>query len=243
MSSNLPKLGRVAGLARVAGLVGVAALVGIASAAWAQVYVPGGAPVAPYYGAGGYAYGYNDPGAGSTPAGSYLTGMANAIRAEGQYNLLSSEAAINLEEAAKREIENRQRWTNAYFEMRRVNEAYTHPKRTPRPPEAWARLAHEAAPSRLPPTVLDPVSGRIYWPSTLMDPLFNPNREALEQLFAQRAAAHGAIGIEGYNQIRGAVDDALAKLKTNIRAIDTQHYIEARNFLTSLAYEANFPSG
>jgi hypothetical protein len=240
MSRSLPTLGWITGL------LGVAGALGIAAAARAQVgvgYVPGGVPAAPYYGAGGYGYGYYDPGAGSTPAGSYLTGMANEIRAEGQYNLLSSEAAINLEEAAKREIENRQRWTNAYFEMRRVNEAYTHPKRTPRPPEAWARLAHDAAPARLPPTVLDPVSGRVYWPSTLMDPLFNPNREVLEQMFADRAMAHGAIGIEGYNKIRAATDDALAKLKANIRALDTQHYLEARNFLISLGYEANFPSG
>jgi len=223
----------------------------IAATARAQVaevvpggYAPGAGAIAPYYGVGGYGYGgFNDWGAGSTPAGSYLTGAANAIRAEGQYNLLSSAATINLEEAARREIENRKRWTDAYFEMRRVNDAYNHPKRPPTPPETWVRLAHDAAPARLPPTVLDPVSGRIYWPSALMDPFFTPDREMLEQLFADRAATQGAIGIQGYNQIRRAVDDALARLKANIRAIDSRNYLEARNFLTSLGYEANFPGG
>ena len=65
----------------------------------------GGVGVMPYYGGfggGGYGgWGFNDWGAGSTPAGSYLTGMANAIRAEGEYNLNTSAAAINLEEAAE----------------------------------------------------------------------------------------------------------------------------------------------
>ena len=88
----------------------------------------------PYYGGyGNGGWGFNDWGAGSTPAGSYLTGMANAIRAEGEYNLNTSAAAINLEEAQRRDIENRKLWTNTYFEMRRINESYTHPKRPPVP--------------------------------------------------------------------------------------------------------------
>jgi len=62
-------------------------------------------------------------------------------------------------------------------------------------------------------------------------------------LFADRSATQGAIGIEGYNKIRAAVDDALARLKASIRAIDSRNYLEARNFLMSLGYEANFPSG
>ena len=234
MSRNLRKLAGVFGALSLATTV-----------AWAQYpvgYAPGGAAVAPYYGIGGWGYGMNNWGAGSTPAGSYLTGAANAIRAEGEYNLLSSGAAINLEEAAKREIENRKRWTDAYFEMRRVNEAYNHPQKPPTPPETWARLAHEGSPARLPPTVLDPTNGRIYWPSALMDPQFNQDRETLEQMFSDRAATHGAIGIAGYNKIRKTVEDALARLKTNIRQIDAQHYLEARNFLNSLGYEAHFPS-
>ena len=39
-----------------------------------------------------------------------------------------------------------------------------------------------------------------------------------------------------------AVDAALAKLKAQIRQIDTRNYLEARNFLNSLGYEANFAS-
>src|SRR5262245_30696968 len=74
-----------------------------------------------YYGGG---WGYNTAGAGSTPAGSYLTGMGNAIRAQGEYNVNTSQAAINLEDAAKKDIENRQLWTNTYFEMRKINDAY-----------------------------------------------------------------------------------------------------------------------
>ncbi len=235
MSSKLSKLGCLL----LSSLLGAS----VASAQNPPGYVPGGAQAVPYYGGyGGYGWGYNDWGAGSTPAGSYLTGMANAIRAEGEYNLNSSAAAINLEEAQKRAIENRTRWTNAYFEMRRINEAYTHPKKAPTSPETWARLAHDAAPDRLSSSVLDTVTGDIIWPSALQGNEFKPNRETLQTLFAERATMHGAIGVEGFANIRRSVEDAMAKLKSRIRQVDTGNYLEARNFLNSLAHEANFPA-
>ncbi len=206
-------------------------------------YVAGGYR-RPYYGYGGYGYGgygYGGYG-GGTAAGGYLNGMANTIRAEGQYNLLSSQAAINLEDAKKKEIENRTHWTNAYFEMRRVNDAYTHPKKDPTPPETWVRLAHDALPQRLPGNVLDPVNGRIVWPVALQVDAFAAERENLEALFAERAIEHGAIGVDAHGTIRKAVDEALAKLKDRIREIDSRSYLEAKNFLTSLSYEASLPS-
>jgi hypothetical protein len=174
--------------------------------------------------------------------GSYMAGMASAIRAQGQYNLDTSGAAINLEEARKRDIENRVRWTNAYFEMRRVNEAYNHPKKSPTSPDTWARLAHQAAPNRLPTSLLDPVTGKIDWPAALLGDDFKADRETLDQLFADRATTHGAIGVDGYARIKKTTDDALSKLKGRIREIDSRNYLEARNFLNSLAYEANFAS-
>lgn len=218
----------------------------IATAQYPGGYV-GGVGVMPYYGGygGGYdygGYGFNNWGAGSTAAGSYLTGMADAIRAEGEYNLDTSAAAINLEEAQKRDIENRKLWTNTYFEMRRINQAYTHPKRPPVPAETWARLAHDAAPDRLANHLLDPVNGQIVWPSALQGNEFEPERQVLEQMFSRRATSHGAIGVQGHATIKKAVDASLAKLKAQIRQIDTRNYLEARNFLNSLGYEANFAS-
>lgn len=192
---------------------------------------------------GGWGGGFVDGwGAGSTPMGSYMTGLGNAIRAQGQYNLDTSGAAINVEEARKRAIENDVRWTNAYFEMRRINQANTRPKKSPTPPETWARLAQQATPNRLPSSLLDPVTGKIEWPLALQGEEFKADREALEQLFAHRAATSGAIGVSGFNDIRKTTDDALARLRGQIRKIDSRNYMEARNFLTSLAYEANFAS-
>jgi len=203
----------------------------------------------PYYGYGGGGfggggYGWGGLGAGSTAAGSYMSGMAQAIRAQGQYNLMTSQAAINAEEAAKRDIENRQRWTSTYFEMRKINDAYKQAQRAPpTPPEEWVRLAQIGIPQRLNSSVLDPVTGHIGWPIVLTSPEFAEPRQELDQLFADRAISHGAIGIDAHGKIRQATDDMLELLKGRIRDLDSRNYLDARNFLSSLAREADYPTG
>lgn len=206
----------------------------------------------PYYGYGGAwggggggwgGYGWGGLGAGSTPMGSYLSGMASAIRAQGQYNLMTSEAAINAEEAARRNIENRQRWTNTYFEMRRINQAYQQSQRGPqRTQEDWVRLAQVGVPARINSSELDPVTGAINWPIALKTPTFDKDRNSLDHLFAERATMHGAIGINAHNQIRTTIDGMLETLKSQIREIDTRLYLNARTFLTGLSREADFPT-
>jgi hypothetical protein len=209
----------------------------------------------PYYGGGGWGgggwgggwggWGYGGwGGVGSTAAGSYLTGLGNAIRAQGQYNLDTSAAAINLEEAARRDIENRKLWTETFFEKRRINQAYRDAQRRPPPePETWVRLAQQAAPSRLSPSELDPVTGRIHWPIGLTGPEFQADRDRLDQMFADRALAHGAIGASGTAAIQSAVNQMMDNLRSRIREFDTSQYSAARNFLTSLSHEARHPTG
>lgn len=206
----------------------------------------------PYYGGGGGYYGgyggwgyggWGFGGVGSTAAGSYLTGMGNAIRAQGQYNLDTSAAAINLEEAQKRSIENQKLWTQTYFEKRRINQAYQdEQRRPPPPPDTWVRLAQEAAPARLSPGELDPVTGKVNWPPGLLGQEFQPDRDKLDVLFADRALARGAIGVQKHSQIREAIDNMLAELQSRIRNYNTNQYVNSKNFLTSLRYEATLPT-
>ena len=102
-----------------------------------------------------------------------MNGMANVVRAQGDYNLNTSAAYVNLEEAERRDIENRQAWTQAYFEMRRTNAAYRDAERGPKgTPEDWVRFAKEAAPSRLSPGEIDNISGQIAWPRLLQASLW-----------------------------------------------------------------------
>src|SRR5688500_18495850 len=81
------------------------------------------------YGVYGGSYG------GATAAGSDMQGMASVISAQGNYNLSTSAAAINMTQAKKNEIQNRQQWTNTYFEMRATQRAAAAAERGPPPSE------------------------------------------------------------------------------------------------------------
>lgn len=214
-----------------------------------STYVPGTFNP-PYYGGGGYGgyggfggWGFGGWGYGGTVAGSYLNGLGRAIRAQGQYNLDTSAAAINLEEARQRQIDNRKLWTKTYFEMRDINKAWRDSQRQPvESPETWVRLAQRTAPSELSTSQLDPVTGRIAWPPGLAGPEFAEQRKQLDQLFTDRALAHGAIGVQAHSEIRSTINAMLKELRSRIREYETDMYLNSRNFLTSLRYEATLPT-
>ena len=99
-------------------------------------------------------------------AGNAMNGMANVISAQGQRNLSNSAAAINLTQARKNEIQNRQQWTNTYFDMRNTQRQQMAAERGPRStPEQLARIAKNGTPDPLAPNQMDPVTGRLYWPT------------------------------------------------------------------------------
>ncbi len=249
-------------MCRVSELLLCLAALMIADCAWAQKKSPQQQPVRPArtkpsqewhtidtqpsYGGdgGGYGYGGGWGGGGGTVAGNYYNGGANAVRAQGDYNLSTSQAVVNMEEAKRREIENRKEWTDSYFEMRRANSDYRAAERGPKgTPEDWVRYAKEAAPTRPSPGDIDRVSGQIAWPRLLQADDFKDGRDELERLFADRADKGGSIGPDGYQQIQDEINGMMAYLKKNIKRYPTSEYLSARKFLESLAYEARFTTG
>ena len=65
-------------------------------------------------------------------------GMASMMKAQGYQNLQNSEAAKNLQSAQSMQIDNRKKWTETYFDMRKTN-------RQARADEAPSRISHEDA--------------------------------------------------------------------------------------------------
>src|SRR5262245_36253569 len=96
---------------RLCGPILTLAMILSARAAVAEVFRPFvGFGVGYGMGYGGYGYG------GGTAAGNYMYGMSNVIRAEGQYNLLTSMAGVNNEEARSRYLDNRKKWQENYLQ-------------------------------------------------------------------------------------------------------------------------------
>jgi hypothetical protein len=177
----------------------------------------------------------------STAAEGYARGLGDMISAQGDYNLSTSKAAINMEEAAKRDIDNRLHWTNTYFEMKKTNQAYQDSLRKPRPTmEEAVRYAQIGMPSRLNPKEFDYVTGKIVWQKVFDQKQYEDPRANLDGLFAKRAK-FGGVSFDEQMEIVKSTNSMLNLLRDQIRDIPTGMFISAKKFIESLAYESQLP--
>ena len=184
---------------------------------------------------GGYGFGYGG-GAGTTAAGSAMSGMSNVISAKGDAALSTSAAAVNMTQAQKNEIENRQQYTNTYFEMRETNKQAREAERGPRiTAEQLAKVAQEYAPKPLSPGEMNSVTGKINWPSALQMDGFAADREKLEQLVASYAQL-GVLNYADQTKARKIINDMNDDLKAQVRAIPATDYTACKTFLKSLMF-------
>lgn len=180
----------------------------------------------------------------ATAEESMANGMANVIQSAGQANLLNSAAARNYEEARSRDLDNRIKSTNTYFEMRKMNKEYVSAERGPKPTsEQMFRYARDRAPSRLGPNELDPLTGQISWPVLLEDDFYKAEREKMDKLFALRAKYHGQISPDQYLELQKTAKLLDAELKKHVKDYPPGDYVKAKGILESLAYEASLTSG
>ena len=109
-------------------------------------------------------------------------GAADLVRAAGDANLRNSLAARNIEEARSRNLDNHLKYTETYFEMRRINQEQRAAEREKhRPdPEQLFRIRQQRKPTRLASDQLNPVTGDIQWPLLLREDAFAEQREQLE---------------------------------------------------------------
>ena len=138
------------------------------------------------------------------------------------------------------EMDNRLRWTETFFEMRRINKAARAREVGPRPTmEQIAKYAKMQRPRTLNSLELDPVTGDIAWPLLLTDPIYLNYTTLLQNRFRERADNGGNIHHEGATSVRDTIDDFQSELKQNIRNYKGGEYGQARTFLDSLlqAYE------
>ncbi len=209
----------------------------------ARTYAPGGGsrsrPYHPpsYYGGSPYSY------HSSTAAEGAARGMGEVIRSQGQYNLKTSEAAINLGKAQKQKIENKEQWTSTYFQMRDINKQHRDAelKRRRGNPEDWIRYAQAGKPKSLSSSELNAVTGEIRWPMLLTAKGFDAQRAELQSMFTARAY-NGVLSAEDFSETSQLIDQMIATLKDGIGDVPAQQYITAKKFLESLAYAAGRPA-
>ena len=165
-------------------------------------------------------------------------GIARIIRAEGEYLLLGSQAAINVTEAQRRAIANWNTWVQTLYETQRYAREARAAERGPSlsPAEAL-RVAQIGKPRRLTPSEMDIITGQLTWPMVLQAAQFAPYRRLVDQVFADRAY-RGALNLNEYVEAERTIQFMLALLREQITDFQPVDYMTGRRFLESLAYEA-----
>lgn len=185
------------------------------------------------YGYGGYGYGH-----ASTAAEGAARGMADVVRSAGAANLMNSEAVKNLEDAKKKEIENRVLWVQSYFEMEKINREtrYADIAKRRATTEDLVRYAKDVEPRKLSTGELDPLTGEINWPVVLeLDPYVD-FRNKVEVLFA-KWAKYGHLAANEQLELRKLMEGMKTALRERASEYPTNDYIYAKKFLESLLAE------
>jgi hypothetical protein len=169
--------------------------------------------------------------------------MADIVRSAGAANLMNSEAAINLQEAQKRNIENHLQYTQTYFEMKSINQQYRDAQRQPAPTQQQAiRLSKSRLPDRLSANKIDPLTGELAWPLGLRMDSLKEDRERLDALYAERAD-RGFFTADQFLEVKQRTSAMTEELRKYSQQLGGNASIEARKFLESLEYEAGFQPG
>jgi hypothetical protein len=173
----------------------------------------------------------------STAEQGAMMGMADMMQAAGSRNLMNSQALGFVEDARRKNIDNRMYGTEAYFQMKKTNRDARAAAAPPKASQAdLERYAKQRAPSRLSPSELDPLTGVISWPAILREGTYTESRDALEQLYQQRASMGSLTGTER-GQVQQAINVLQADLKQNLRNYVPQDYVQAKKFIEGLNFE------
>jgi hypothetical protein len=192
----------------------------------------------------------------STVGESQARGIADVVRSQGEYNLLTSQARVNDATARRQELENNLRQTEVFFERRALN----HQQRFGDYPERAARNAQRAAeqaqlqaqrnmirygqagrPRRLTSRELDPITGRITWSLFLQAPEYAEPRQTVDAVMQTRALQHGILTVEEFEAAMDAIDQMRSILQGRIREKRSMDFINTTNFLDRLTYEIRNP--
>jgi hypothetical protein len=178
-----------------------------------------------------YGYGYGAYAGGYSPYSQQ--GMADIIRSSGQAAENLSRARINNEEARSKYLDNKLKWTEIYWQRKRLGEAELakdYAKDRARR-EQWQEATRGRKPETLSPSQFDAQTGGLEWPDALQGPIYADYRKRIEAELELQATT-GTNANAG--TIRNIAREMQNVLKNHIREMSSNEYIAARKFLDRL---------
>lgn len=188
------------------------------------------------------AYPYGPIGEATSGFQAQAEGIADLIRARGQYEQDHAAAVAAMNAENQLQIQRRMQQRQTYLAMQAQRAAEVRARNEARR-EALARDPHEMMPRALSSDQLDVATGAIAWPPLLQRSQFDATRKELDNLFQEWAAAGRSGRPFDLQPIVAATSAMREELRTLIQSVDTTTYLVARGFLDSLELSARRPKG
>lgn len=168
-----------------------------------------------------------------------LRGRGDLHRGLGEYNLYTSNAFINYEEARSRWMDNKLKYAMMYWERKRIAREHLAAEAAERiaTRDRWLKNRVPDVPARLTSAQLNPYDGKITWPRELRGEEFAVWRQHLESLFSIPANERDTLH---QYEVKESVDAMKDILREEILAMPSNQYLATRKFLESLSWERQF---
>ena len=172
-----------------------------------------------------------------------VNSAAANITAQGQYNYNAAAAAVNEEAARSAALENSSRGLREWYTRKQINAEYVAAKNPIPTSGLLSRLAEIKRPDRLTQGQYSRQTRKLNWPAILTDPIFDEERIALDNAFAQRGAFDAGTDSQFYQGINQLCKKMREKMVDAIEQMSSTDSISARKFLRSLEWEARILPG
>lgn len=171
----------------------------------------------------------------------FLTAQAGMVTAVASANKTNAEALKHMEETRTLQLDNSEKRAEVFYAKRAMYERNRDAARLRQPVptnEDIRRRSKASTPERLSEEQINASRKEIHWPSLLQQDVFEDHRIEIEYLFFHRYSSEQDIR----HDVLAITNEMEEELRSLIREVPPSEYMEARRFISNLAYEARFAS-
>jgi hypothetical protein len=169
-----------------------------------------------------------------------VTAHASVLSSTAACNAALAKAADDLQKVRALAMDNDLKAAKAFYDRRKMYADYQAQRAAQRGKGDLARRS-KATTERASVYEVDPLRGRIFWPSVLKREEFADARVQMDSLFAQRKASQAGLGSNFCRQTKMLTGEMRDQLREMVDDLSPSEYLAARKFLDTLSFEAQMP--
>lgn len=166
-----------------------------------------------------------------------ITAQASVIANVASTNAAVGKAADDMERVRAMAMDNDLKAAKAFYDRRKMYVDYQTQHAAQRAKKDVARRS-KATTERASVYEVDPLRGRIYWPSALKREEFTDARAQMDTLFAERKVRQAGLGSNFCRQAKMLTGEMRDQLRELVDDLSPAEYLAARKFLDTLSFEA-----